>query len=293
MSLTVEAWEQLAGECEGEDDSHVVCPPLPLGSQTSATNKPALNGVDESSTSSDEHSGPEDCIHVEPREGNPVSKQTRSPSLDRKQSRYRRIGGFALRTLLLDLPLLVIFIVYACLEWIDYVHHNYLYKQLNAMVFTEQRRQEEITYYSRPCDATDLSTHNGKDLFLPRNATPEEAYEHQLLHGFTVFREVLSSDTASALRQHVASRNRNLKQDEVIYVIENDNRFSFGLGTEEPAVTKAMMELANHPQLRPSLEKIMGPDPALIEMTAITSSYGAIAQYYHDDVRRPVMIIGQ
>jgi hypothetical protein len=45
-----------------------------------------------------------------------------------------------------------------------------------------------------------------------------------------------------------------------------------------------MMELANHERLRPALEKILGPNPSLIEMTAITSSYGAAAQYWHDDV---------
>jgi hypothetical protein len=32
-----------------------------------------------------------------------------------------------------------------------------------------------------------------------------------------------------------------------------------------------------------NLEKF-GPNPSLIEMTAITSSYGAEAQYWHDDV---------
>jgi ectoine hydroxylase-related dioxygenase (phytanoyl-CoA dioxygenase family) len=75
-----------------------------------------------------------------------------------------------------------------------------------------------------------------------------------------------------------------LTEDESIFVIAGENRFSFGLGTEEPSVTAAMMELANSESLRPTLEKVLGPNPSLIEMTAITSSYGAEAQYWHDDV---------
>jgi hypothetical protein len=193
--------------------------------------------------------------------------------------------GLLLRRLFLDLPLLAILLVHSGLEWVDYVHHNYLHKQLNAMVFTETRRQAEITYYSRPCDASDITTFNGSDLFLPMDATADEAFDHQLLHGFTVFRNVLGQEDATELRNYIVSKNYNLTEDEKIYVIENDNRFSFGLGTEVPIVAKAMKIIANHPQLRPSIEKIMGSDPALIEMTAITAKYGAVAQYYHDDVR--------
>jgi ectoine hydroxylase-related dioxygenase (phytanoyl-CoA dioxygenase family) len=104
------------------------------------------------------------------------------------------------------------------------------------------------------------------------------------LHGFSVFPGVLAPKTADNLRNYVMSKNRNLTEDESIFVIAGENRFSFGLGTEEPSVTAAMMELANSERLRPTLEKVLGPNPSLIEMTAITSSYGAEAQYWHDDV---------
>lgn len=45
-----------------------------------------------------------------------------------------------------------------------------------------------------------------------------------------------------------------------------------------------MEEITNNKPFKESIEKIMGKNPALIEMTAITSSYGAIAQTWHDDV---------
>ena len=68
-------------------------------------------------------------------------------------------------------------------------------------------------------------------------------------------------------------------------MIENDNRYSFGLGTEEPSVTQAITELTSHPQLNGAINKILGPEPALIEMTTITISHGAVDQWWHGDVR--------
>jgi len=184
----------------------------------------------------------------------------------------------------LDFPVVFFLVVHYAFNWTAYVHENYVHDQLNAMVFSSTRMSEESTYYARKCSPDDITTQNGNDLFLSPQATVDEAYEHQLLHGFSVFRSVLSEDTMGELRQHIVKRNGELLDRESIYVIENENRFSFGLGTEEPSVTKAMKEIANHEQLRPSLEKVLGPNPALIEMTAITSTYGAIDQYYHDDV---------
>lgn len=194
-----------------------------------------------------------------------------------------RVLGYVMRSLLMDLPLFVVLLLYAAVVWLGHVHDNYLVPQLKSMVFENDR--EESTYYHRKCDdASEMTTRNGADLFLPTSATKEDAYHHQLKHGFTVFQGVLEPQTAENLRNFVLSKNHNLKTDEIIYVIENDNRYSFGLGTEEPSVAAAMKQLATSPRLRPALEAILGPDPALIEMTAITSTYGAAAQWWHDDV---------
>ena len=205
-------------------------------------------------------------------------------SAAKESSPLVRIVGHALRTLILDLPLVAVLLTFAATLWVHHVHDAYLEPQLDAVLWTVARSGEEITYYQRECDVTDMTTHRGADLFLSPDATPEEAYQHQLLHGFSVFPSVLSPDAATNLRKFVLSRNRNLTEEESIFVIAGENRFSFGLGTEEPSVTAAMMDLANNDRLRPALEKIIGPNPSLIEMTAITSSYGAEAQYWHDDV---------
>lgn len=192
--------------------------------------------------------------------------------------------GYLVRTLILDFPLALCFAAYFAAAWTHRLHDLYLEPQIKALVWDDNRMYEEETYYKRQCDIRDQSTHNGADLFLPLNATAEDAYEHQLTHGLTVFRSALSDKTATDLRNYIRSKNFKLRKEESIFVIANKNRYSFGLGTEEPSVTKAIMELASNKRLKPALEKILGPNPALIEMTAITSTYGAKDQYWHDDV---------
>jgi ectoine hydroxylase-related dioxygenase (phytanoyl-CoA dioxygenase family) len=217
-------------------------------------------------------------------------KPMNEPFATKKQQKPRpvvQLVGYTLRTILLDLPLFVVLLTYAATVWFRHVQNNYLAPQLEALVFSDERSVQENTYYKRVCDVSDMTTTEGADLFLPLNATSEEAYQHQLKHGFTVFKGILKPETCDNLRNFVVSRNHQLDKDEAIYVIENENRYSFGLGTEEPSVTEAMKELANSPRLRPALEAILGPDPALIEMTAITIAYGAVAQWWHDDVVAP------
>jgi len=189
-----------------------------------------------------------------------------------------------LRFLLLDIPLALTLLSVAAFEWVHHVHDHYLHPQYLDAFWTSSRRKKEITYYTRSCDESDMTTQTSADLFLSADATVEVAYEHQLLHGFTVFRKVLSEETASNLRDFVISRNHQLAPEESIFVIENENRYSFGLGTDEPSVAAAMEELASNERLAPALEEILGPNPALIELTAISVEYGAVPQYWHDDV---------
>ena len=194
------------------------------------------------------------------------------------------ILGRIVRICLVDTPLALFFLIYLSVLWTDYVQTNYLSRQVESLRWNDERRFRETTYYNRICDASDMSASKPADLFLSPNATTEDAYQHQLKHGMTVFPSVLSDQSATELRDFISARNYNLSVEESIFVIENTNRYSFGLGTEEPTVAKAVKEIANHPRLGPAIERILGADPALIEMTAITSSYGAVDQYWHDDV---------
>jgi hypothetical protein len=269
MRISVSAWSSLERTHETEDDIQLLkryillCPYV---SQDSPAIAAALSVLEQKATAVSK----------------PLVGKKASPP--RPPSKSRFVLGTVLRTLVLDSPLLLIFGTYMFLVWVHHVHDNYLKPQMDAAVFDQDRAFKEMTYYNRPCDENDLSTTEGHDLFLPENATAEDAYQHQLRHGFTIFPGVLSDETATNLRNYVVSRNSKLTESESIFVLSNMNRYSFGLGTEEPSVTKAVMELTSNKRLKESVEKIMGKNPALIEMTAITSTYGAQNQNWHDDV---------
>lgn len=175
--------------------------------------------------------------------------------------------GTLLRVLLLDSPLILIVSLYMTLSWVHYVHDNYLSKQIDAAHWTSERKETDMTYYARPCFEADVSTTNGADLFLPDDGTPEDAYQLQLKHGFTVFPNVLSDETSRELRTFIDSKNHNLTAYEANYVLKNKHRYSFGYGTDTPEVAKAMHELTTNKRLKESMEKILGKNPAIIEMT--------------------------
>ena len=125
-------------------------------------------------------------------------KKKSSNSSDNNSSKGR---GFV-RFVLLDFPLFTILSLYAVAAWVRHVQLLYLEPQVHAAKVDHERRAHDMTYYMRECDTRDLSTLNGDDLFLPAEATAQEAYDHQLTHGFTVFQSVLKPETASALRDY-------------------------------------------------------------------------------------------
>jgi hypothetical protein len=186
-----------------------------------------------------------------------------------------------LRFVLLDVVLLCILLTYASLQWFEHVRLHYIVPQSNLFHWAPERTLTEHTYYNRPCNAEDLSTHNVSDLFLPPSpVAPEDAANIQLKHGFTFVENVLSRETMTELRNHIHWKNHH---DKNLFVISSNHRFNILLGTEEPSVRNALEEVANHKQFRMALEAILGPNPAMVEMTAISSSAGAEAQYWHQD----------
>jgi hypothetical protein len=227
-----------------------------------------------------EHSSQEDKQEEDKERSLDTPNEKSKKMTIRQRGKGVRAMGYFLRTLFCDFPLAMLFLTYLAFVWVHRVHDLYLTKQLQAMVWNEVRSEDEITYYDRFCTPEDMSTTDPHELFLPKDATPEEAMQHHLKHGFSVFQSALSRETAADLRDYVLSKNRNLTEQETIFVIANNNRYSFGLDTGMPAVAKAMKELSNHDQLNKALEKIIGPDAAMIEMTAITATYGAKAQYW-------------
>jgi len=107
-----------------------------------------------------------------------------------------------------------------------------------------------------------------------------------MTHGAVVMPRLLGEDTAEELREHILKRNGELTADESIPLDGAENRFSYGIGANEhPTVTKALAEVSSSPLLIKSLSLLLGPNPAIAEITAITAQYGAEDQGWHSDVK--------
>jgi hypothetical protein len=284
IRIATSSWAQLQVDSETMSEVEVLmkyirlCPYLPPDILTAAMEGlERYNDATVSNRKKQEYSQQPAVVAIE-------SLSTTTANHDVKSNRRGLpVIAFFIWTIFLDLPLMVLLVSFLSICWVHRVHDLYLKPQMDFMVWNSQRAEKEITYYRRPCDGNDMTTTNPDDLLLSDDATVEDAYHHQLLHGFTIFPRILGDEAVNTLRDFVVSRNRNLTVDDSLYVIENENRFSFGLGTEELSVVRALKELANNQLLVQVMERVLGPNPALIELTAITATYGAVPQHWHSD----------
>lgn len=224
----------------------------------------------------------------------PVKNHADSPLQPSKGSRtpsptpfWIRLLGGTLRSLVIDIPLTLLFTAIVAAAIVDKVHDKYLAKQIDLMKFQENSRDFlELTYYHRYCEMDDeISATSNDQLLVPENATAEECVAHQMTHGVSVYRNLLTPETMHELREFIVEENK--KQDG-FYVIENDFRYSWGIDVNmHPAIKKYWKELGSNELLVKGIQAIVGPDPAIIEFTAITSAYGAADQFDHQDVIPP------
>lgn len=194
-------------------------------------------------------------------------------------------GPTSLRTtaiLVVAIPILVIsFALYITALGIHQFAHDYILPQLDLMIFDDnvEGRRGGLTYYHRIC--TEPSTVHAADLLV----TPSSNARAQMQrHGATLIPGLLTERTAQALREWILRQNEI--SEDLIYVIENTNRWSFPIRVDQdPTVATALAELLSHAHLVDLLEDLCGPDPAVIEFTAITAAEGAAVQYWHQDGR--------
>lgn len=197
-----------------------------------------------------------------------------------------RLLGSLLRTVLVDLPLASLFTALVAVLLLHKVHDDYLYKQLTLMRFQyDDRDYSESMYYHRSCDGRDVSATSVRQLLVPENGTAEEYVSHQMTHGASLYPNLLSPETMHELREFIVEGNQ---KQEGFDVIQNKNRYSWGIDVNmHPSIKKYWKELASNEALVTGIQAIVGPDPAIIEFTAITSSYGAKDQHDHQDVVPP------
>ncbi|CAB9505905.1 expressed unknown protein [Seminavis robusta] len=206
-------------------------------------------------------------------------KNTSSP---RTTSPRSRILWIILRTLLMDLPLLLLFTAYTSLYVLEQVHHDYLEPLRKAMKWTEIRSDTEVTSYHYYCTEDDITANSVEELVAEPDWTTDEMVEHMQVHGVTILPDILTNTTADILRAFIVEEN---KRQEGFWVINGKNRHSFGIQVDQDeSIPAALKEIATHPVLKPMLEQVLGRNPAIIEFTAITSTKGAGMQNFHQDV---------
>mmetsp|Transcript_36141 Transcript_36141/g.87369 ORF Transcript_36141/g.87369 Transcript_36141/m.87369 type:complete len:885 (+) Transcript_36141:66-2720(+) len=180
-----------------------------------------------------------------------------------------------------------------------FYHKAVLHPYLQTLKWTPERAEQEETYYRFECTSEDITAETVQDLFVTTDHnessdmtsttghlkfSPTEAVDKAMTHGAVVLPQLLSSKTASNLRQHVGKRLRNLDQTESIEVIMGDHRWSFALrATEHVSVANALRELGNHPFLQQTIEGLVGKPAALMELQVIVSIEGAPSQFWHAD----------
>lgn len=156
---------------------------------------------------------------------------------------------------------------------------------MESLTWTDERRITESTNYMRLCDRSDISTLNSDDFIIDPNLTAaDEAVEITNKHGMSIFPNLLKPETAAAMREYVLRKNYALTEDEAIWLISNNQRWSFPIGADDdPSVPPVLQEIATHESFQKAIEALMGEDPAMVEFTAITSAYGAADQHWHAD----------
>lgn len=198
----------------------------------------------------------------------------------------------SLRWMLLDFPLWIILLTWMC----THLFHDIYTGPIQLYIESFRRSGEvdddgyypdffdDLTYYGRQCDAEDISTGNSNDLIVPSTATSDEASDIMMKHGAVLIQNLLSNSTATKLRDYLEYRHDikdQLPWHELFFT--SIGRLSLGLGVDDhPIIAQALKEVGSNEVLRTTLEGIVGPDPALVEFSTLTTLHGAQVQGTND-----------
>jgi hypothetical protein len=209
----------------------------------------------------------------------PPQASTLTSSVMEKDSKISRCSRILVSVFLLSIHAVLFFLFLALVAalCLFQINQDYLHPQIQLMKWLNTGRDaKELTYYHRDCDGNDVTATSVDELLIQKDATTDEAVDHMLQHGVSVYPNLLTNETASILRDFIDYENKRQKG---WFVIENENRYSWGIDMNmHPAFQTYWRELASHSQFSKAIQAIVGPDPAIIEYTAITSSYGAVDQ---------------
>ena len=249
-----------------------------------------IRAIDDELSNLDLRHGTDHTIVIDPITGSPgLSNDSIGYSKGRVRPKRTALQQLSIsaRFLLLDLPLLLLFILMLGTYSIYYMYDQYYSSIIESARWRDTGRlTHEFTYYERHCDDSDISTSSAQDFTLNKRSSVEDAVHTIMTHGVIKVPSVLSDDVSSALRSFILKRNQELTSHEHIPLDGPENRWSFAIGiNEDDTVTAALKELNSNYILTNTLEKLLGENPAVVEITAITAAYGAPNQGWHADVK--------
>lgn len=214
----------------------------------------------------------------------------------------RRHGGHyftrLLRKILLisftDVPMMLLFALLMLTVVVQFYYNHYISPTIDAARWIHDdasRLQDEFTYYARECDVTDVTTDSIRNVILRETSSITDDYKEALqvimTHGMAIVPSLIGLKTSEELRNYIMKRNLELTADEVIPLDTPQNRWSFGIhANEHPSVANALSQISSNVLLENILSNLLGMDPAVAEITAISVAPGAEAQGWHSDVKQ-------
>eukprot|EP00934_Nitzschia_sp_Nitz4_P005517 Nitzschia sp. Nitz4//scaffold5_size260463//134774//137477//NITZ4_000986-RA/size260463-augustus-gene-0.10-mRNA-1//1//CDS//3329555352//5507//frame0 len=211
------------------------------------------------------------------------------PNVSKTPSRHSpRTWAQLMITFGTHLVVALLFVFLAASYCLQSFHDDYFVPMVQRARRTDEDLLEEFTYYERPCSVVDVTAEkkDASHLYIGPDSK-NHGVDQMMTHGAVLFPNLLSPETVTELRRFVDNKNRVVEGTAAQYPMSQDfQRVSFGIeATEHPAVIQALKEINGNVQLKALLEGLIGENPALTELTAITSAYGAHHQEWHPDVK--------
>ena len=125
---------------------------------------------------------------------------------------------------------------------------------------------------------------------IPKNVAEKagnQAVDAMMKHGSVMIPQMLSEATIQRLRDFVDDKNHAVLGTSDEYPMTGNYRISYGIeSTEHPSVVQALQEIHDHGVFAHLIQNLVGDEnPALTEITAITSWHGAENQNWHADIK--------
>lgn len=231
--------------------------------------------------SSDDSSSQSSTADASPK--NVVSMDVTETVISRDASRTSQLFRRVLWILLLDIPVFVTLTFRLSSSLVDYFAREYILPQMEFHRWDDHTNAAmEYTYYFRECNASTITASTPAELVFEEDMSTDDALELFNTHGVIMLPQTISPETAAELREFILEEN--LRSQDVVDIFENENRWSFAIQIDHhPSVAKAAREILSNQRFVAAIEKIVGPNPAVTEFTAITVAPGAKAQIYHTD----------